>query len=114
MPEAFQTRLRRLLALSTLHECLFLDFQAQHGANLEPKGSKNGAKIDAKIDLEPKWRLGRAREGLGTLQAPFWTPFWPHFGAKSAAGTFVEPIWDRFKKDFVIVSSTFLQMNLTG
>ena len=48
------------------------------------KGSQNGAKIDAEIDLEPKWRLGRPREGLGTLQAPFWRPFWSHFSAKSA------------------------------
>ena len=78
------------------------------------KGSQNGAKIDAKIDLQPKWRLRRAREGLGKLQAPFWRPLSSHFGAKSAAGTFVEPIWDRFRNDLAITLSTFLQMNLTG
>ena len=68
MPEVFQKRVHKLLALSTLQECIFLDFQAQHGANMEPKGSQNGAKIDAKIDPEPKWRLGRAS---GRYKHPF-------------------------------------------
>ena len=74
VPGTFQKRLRRLLALSTLHECSFGDFQAQHGANMEPKGSQNGAKIDAKIDAEPEWRLGRAS---GRSKHPFGEHFGP-------------------------------------
>ena len=48
------------------------------------KGSQNGAKIDAKIDLQPKWRLRRARERFGKLEAPFWRPFWSHVGVQHA------------------------------
>ena len=41
-----------------------------------PLGYQNGANIYAKIHSELKW----PREGLGTLQGPFWGAFFNDFG----------------------------------
>ena len=104
MPEVFQKRVHKLLALSTLQECIFSDFQAQHGANMEPKGSQNGAKIDAKIDPEPKWRLGasgRSKDPFGDHSGPIFLPNRLHLGAQESSRNLQE--LPKKSKDYISI-----------